>query len=1280
MGWTTFRSEGGLLPPDVLVDVLKGEYGGQTPRDFGLAGSTVTEDINAAWGEARTHWASFQMARRRLDPGESATPITREWMGRFLRVLGFRLIYQDRAARTEDGQTYAISHRLESATGLPVHVVSVDAPLTQRQRGVMRLSPYATVQEYLNKTEYLWGLVSNGERLWLLRNSTRTARPTYLEWDVATMMETEKYEDFVAFFRLCHVSRWPRTVEDGPTAWLERYVQAAVNQGGRIRDKLRDGVEQALTILGRAFLSHPANADLRTAVRDGILTASQYYQELLRLIYRVLFLMVAEDRQMVIPADDGTTLAIYQQAFSLDRLRRQAGAPPHLITPDLHDLWLGVLETFELFAYHDQPALLPIPALNGDLFGPEAMPHLETAQVENTDLLAAFRALAWFSHEGMLRRVNYAALDVEELGSVYESLLDFAPVFTPEGNRVSFHLVTGTERKSTGSYYTQPDLVQSLIHSTLAPVVRDRLRTVPSGQAEEPLLSLAICDPACGSGHFLLAAARYVARELARIRTQEAEPPSAIYHQALRDVIERCLYGVDKNPLAVDLCKVALWIEGHQPGHPLSFLDHRIRCGDSLIGVVDLTVLQPGIPGDAYQPKTGDVKAVAQALKRANQEEREGQQRWDEIWDAAALPRDAHDTLVASYHQIDILPTHQPEQVQHKKRQYQAWREKGTPWHALWTQANLWAAPFFARFSPATQSQIPTSRHVFTLGQGQAVPETVQHYANTLAARHNFFHWPLEFPEIFAQGGFDVMLGNPPWEKQVFREEEFFRASAPHIAQATNQIMRKSLIERLVEENPSLYHKYQEAQRSLEGTKLFTRNTKRFLLTGNGQQNTSALFAELAYTVVRDQGLVGLVVPTGIATDYTYRHFFGEVVRQKRLVSLYDFENREALFPGVHRSYKFCLLTLSRQPVTRARFGFFLTHPDQLGDALRTFTLSPEDLQRVNPNTRTCPVFRTRQDAELTRKIYTRIPVLINERTGENLWGMKFRQGLFNMSTDSGLFSSEPGPHRVPLYEAKLLHQFDHRWATYDGSASRDVTITEKNDPAFRITPRYWVEEAEVAARVPADWPYRWFVSYRRIVRATDVRTALITVVPWSGLGDTSPLLMTGNDTLKVPLLVGNMNSLIFDYCTRQKVGGIHMDFFLVSQLPILPPSGYRSEDIAFIMPRVLELLYTAWDLAPFARDMGYEGPPFPWNPERRAQVRAELDAYYAHLYGLTRDELRYIVDPQDVMGPTFPGETFRVLKKNEMQEYGEFRTRRLVLTAYDQVAPHQADQSRTTG
>ena len=140
------------------------------------------------------------------------------------------------------------------------------------------------------------------------------------------------------------------------------------------------------------------------------------------------------------------------------------------------------------------------------------------------------------------------------------------------------------------------------------------------------------------------------------------------------------------------------------------------------------------------------------------------------------------------------------------------------------------------------------------------------------------------------------------------------------------------------------------------------------------------------------------------------------------------------------------------------------------------------------------------------------------------------------------------------------------------------------------------------------------------------------------------------------------------------------MDFFLVSQLPILPPSGYRSEDIAFIMPRVLELLYTAWDLAPFARDMGYEGPPFPWNPERRAQVRAELDAYYAHLYGLTRDELRYIVDPQDVMGPTFPGETFRVLKKNEMQEYGEFRTRRLVLTAYDQVAPHQADQSRTTG
>lgn len=1285
MGWITFRSEGGLLPPDVLDAVVAGTYGGQGPRDFGIARRSLIEEINAAWGEARTHWASFQMAHSRLDPTESTTTITREWMVRLLRVLGFRLVYQDRAARTDDGQTYAISHRLETDTGLPVHLVGAGTVLTQRHRGLMRLSPYATVQEYLNKTEYLWGIVSNGERLWILRNSTRTARPTYLEWDLATMMEAEKYEDFLAFYRLCHVSRFPKTPEDGPTAWIERYTRAATEQGGRIRERLREGVEAALTTLGAGFLAHPANHALREAVQHGSLTADAFYQELLRLIYRLLFLMVAEERQMLIPPNDAETAAIYQAAYSLERLRRLAGEPPQRITPGMHDLWRGLLDTFDLLAHHETSGPLPVPPLNGDLFSPEALPHIRHAVLDNAVLLEAVRPLAWFTQEGVRRWINYAALDVEELGSVYESLLDFAPRFAGSGDRWTFQLAAGSERKSTGSYYTRPELVQHLIQTALAPVVTERLRTAEPGREADTLLSLAICDPACGSGHFLLAAGRYVARVLAQVRSGEAEPAAEAYQHALRDVIQHCLYGVDKNPLAVELCKVALWIEGHEVGRPLSFLDHRIRCGDSLVGLVDLAVLKEGIPSAAYTPKTGDSKTTAQALKRQNRVEQQGVQRWSEIWDAAAPTQAAQDHVVDDYRAVDALPSDRADQVQAKKRQYAAWREPHTPWYALWTQANLWVAPFFASLTPEHQGQVPTSRHVHDAWQGQAVSESVQAYANALAQTYQFFHWPLEFPDVFARGGFDVIVGNPPWGRIKLLEETWFQGRDSAVARAANKTERARRIAALATTNPDLWAAFRAAQHGAEAASLFVRESGRYPLTGVGDVNTYALFAELGYTLLHDRGMLGLVLPTGIATDYTYRGFFAELVQRQGLVSLYDFENREKLF-SVDSRRKFSLMTLSRRAVTNARFGFFLTRADQVHDPIRTFTLTAADLLRVNPNTGTCPVFRTRQDAELTHKLYARVPVLVNDRTGENPWGIRFVR-MFDMSNDSGLFYSKPGPDRVPLYEGKMVGMYDHRAASVVfRSANRirqnqpEITTVEQYlDPWYEPTPLWWVDKNEVDRRLE-NYAYNWVIGFKDVTSATNARTAIFMILPWAGIGHKIPLLFSRLSPSFAAALLANFNSIICDYLARQKVGGNSLGYFILEQLPVLPPTSYNSDDLELITNRVLELSYTSWSLQPFAHDMGYDGPPFPWDSERRAHLRAELDAYYALLYGLTREELQYIVDPQSVMGPDFPGETFRVLKENELRAYGEYRTARLVLDAYDRLAPSWVQRVQPTG
>jgi len=462
-----------------------------------------------------------------------------------------------------------------------------------------------------------------------------------------------------------------------------------------------------------------------------------------------------------------------------------------------------------------------------------------------------------------------------------------------------------------------------------------------------------------------------------------------------------------------------------------------------------------------------------------------------------------------------------------------------------------------------------------------------------------------------------------------------------------------------------------------------------------------------------------VIVPTGIATDATTAPFFGALVDGRRLIQLIDFENREGLFPAVDSRMKFSLLTIGRE-AREANFAFFLTDPGQLAEPERRFTLTAAEIARINPNTKTAPVFRSRRDAELTAKIYDRVPVLIDDSRGSegNPWGVSFMR-MFDMSNDSGLFRTaaqlraegfvrqgadwtHPGglapaqrpldlaggrdcsslaldgsagrasDHYVPLYEAKMIHQFDHRWATYDGIESRDATPNEKADPSFEPTPRYWVPAGEVADRLAAKgWTRGWLMGWRDITNATNERTVIVSFFPRYAAGNNLQLLIPDREqkSEKIVCLVACLASLALDFFARFKVGGTHLNFFIAEQLPVLPPCAYTGADLAFIVPRVLELTYTSHSMAPFARDLGHDGPPFAWDEGRRAYLRAELDAWYARAYGLNRDELRYILDPADVMGAGYPSETFRVLKKNEIARLGEYRTARLVLQAFDRMA-----------
>jgi hypothetical protein len=521
-------------------------------------------------------------------------------------------------------------------------------------------------------------------------------------------------------------------------------------------------------------------------------------------------------------------------------------------------------------------------------------------------------------------------------------------------------------------------------------------------------------------------------------------------------------------------------------------------------------------------------------------------------------------------------------------------------------------------------------------------------------------------------------LGNPPWERIKLQEKEFFAAKDVDIANAQNKAAREKLIKLLSQTNPKLLQQFEDAKHDAEAQSKFIRESGRFPLTAVGDINTYAVFAETVREIINNYGRCGVIVPTGIATDMPTKDFFADLIQKQSLASLYDFENREYLFPDIYYRVKFCLLILSKKPIENTCFSFFLTQPQQIEDNKRKFQLTSEDILFLNPNTLTCPIFRTKPDAEITKKIYRTIPILENEATGENAWGISFMR-MFDMSNDSHLFKDKKGDNLLPLYEAKMFYHYDHRYGSYTqemrdrGQSSFKMipnpTIEQKKDYNYFVEPRYWINHKELENKLNNRWNKKWLLVFRGITSATNEYSTIFSILPYAGVGDPGQLLFTNHkNNHLIACLLANCNSLVFDFIGRQKIGGTHLTFSIMKQLPIIPPENYSQEDIEYISSRVLELVYTANELKPFAEDMGYDREPFIWDENRRAKLRAELDAKYAKLYGLTRDELRYILDPANIYGAEFPSETFRVLKNKEINKYGEYRTQRLVLAAWDML------------
>jgi hypothetical protein len=758
----SIRIEGAILSPDILERIE--DLPGQRPADFSFDSATkVKDEIARTWADAQDYWRIFQRKLETLKPESPATTETRQlWMGPLLVLLGYQLEYQSKGAEL-NGKIYNISHRASNRAQSPVQIVGYREPAgldRKPERSVLRMSAHAVVQEFLNLNEQLYGLVTNGRILRLLRDSSRLIKLSYLEFDLDRIFNDGLFADFAILYRLLHASRLPMTNDAAAESWIERYHQDSLDSGARIRDGLSRAVEQAIRDFGNGFLSNDANEELRASVADGSLTPGDYYKHLLRLIYRLLFLMVIEERDLVFPSEAGKEQReIYRRYYSVERLR-QLSDKRYLADRRRYDLWLALTAGFRLFEADGPGEKLGLAPLAGDLFRHDAIGPLAGCMLGNDVLLGCLRSLSLYEHPDnrQLIRVNYAALNVEEFGSVYEGLLEYEPVFTADGSQFEFSLAAGEERSITGSHYTPDDLVQPLIKHSLDYLIAERLK---AANPETALLDLRVADISCGSGHILLAAARRIATELAVVRTGEDQPSPSAYRAALRDVIRACIYGVDLNPLAVELCKVALWLEAHIPGQPLNFLDHHIKCGNAIVGFVRREDVDEGVPDEAFATMPEDDKEVVTRWRKINKQERLDQDRGQ----LRLGPRIQQqlDTILAQWNILSALPERTPEEIEQKKAHFITFAQSPEAW-LLNQIVSIPVAQFFISKTETNDRLLITDDQFRRYWSGALAPQgQATAMAWTVAAKKRFFHWFLEFPEIVARGGFDCILGNPPY-------------------------------------------------------------------------------------------------------------------------------------------------------------------------------------------------------------------------------------------------------------------------------------------------------------------------------------------------------------------------------------------------------------------------------------------------------------------------------------------------------------------------------------
>jgi hypothetical protein len=1272
--------EGGLLAAHWLTRVAQLKAPNQDPADYGvLKGLELRDEISRYWRVAQAHWTEFDTGRKaKADP----SALVRRFIISLLRdAFGFSDLMErpqtlpdffisgdvetDRPQPVElDGRLWPLT-ALDAAGRVPLVCApagtGLDSPHSHLGDDHRKRSAFGLVQEFLNVSEdALWGVCADGLSLRLVRDNASLTRPAWIEIDLARIFAEGLYPDFAAAWLLLHRSRFGGDEQEAGSCALEAWRVAAREEGTRAHERLRDGFESAIVTLGQGFLAHPANQDLRKALHDGSLSRDAYFGQLLRLVYRLIFLLTVEERGLLHPK--GTPKEIqdrYLAGYGLRRLRdRSARRAAH----DRHsDLWESTKIAFRGLGA-GEPAL-GLPVLSG-LFAGTQCPALDNSRLANRALLGALFRLCWLRDTAGLARVNWRDMGPEELGSVYEGLLELVPQITEDVRQFSLlsgAAAKGNARKTSGSYYTPESLVQVLLDGALEPVIADTIARNPA-RTTEALLSLAIVDPACGSGHFLLAAARRLATHVARLKSS-GTPSATEYRHALRQVVSRCIYGVDLNPMAVELCKVGLWMEAVEPGLPLSFLDSHIRCGNALFGA-EVALMAEGPPDVAWTALKGEDKKRATSLRNANNNWRQ------------TLLIDAKDAP-PRYMELRQLAA-QAESFDDES--IDAVRRKEALWHELATGdagrhatllADLWCASFVW---PKQDRQVEAAAPVRAVWEAvKKDPSTLRtetaELLHDLKQRFRFFHWYLAFPTVMERGGFDVVLGNPPWDTLSPDRREYFGQHHSGIRSLSPR-EQETVIDELMTD-PALAAGWERHQLDLFGLVHFLKNSGRYTLyapgnLGKGDFNVYRMFAELALKYTRPGGFAAQVLPGGLyggANASAIRQFmFDQCVLRLML----GCENKgQRFFPGVHPQTWFAVYAArsgGRTSTFLLRFG--VESPEAaaraLGDAQE---IEADFIRTSNPDTYTIPDIRSVADLAVALKMIEAYPAFGDENAGPP---RRHYQAELHMGNDRDRFTIDPAG--LPVYEGRMISHFDHRAKSYvdgHGNSSRWIERAH-DDPMKTIAPQWRVLPQNVPDKL-GNRCTQYRLAFGDIANPRNERSFTAALVPRNVIcGHTVPTIAFANNEewMYLPwLAVGN--SFLMDWFTRKKLSSPHLTFSLMDSLPF-PRPAIDDEWVQETAPLVLRLICTAPEMTGFWNRMAALGlceavedgtvPSAALVVDAERDIaRAHLDALVAHdLYKLTRTELSAVL------------ETFPVVKKRDIKAHGEFRTKRLILEAFD--------------